>query len=282
MKKVIVTGADGLLGRRVVAALRAADYDVTGVDLDTLDITDFAAVRDLFDAAAPDIAINCAAWTDVDGCARDPERALRVNGYGAQNVAVASARVSCTVVQISSNEVFDGGQTAPYREYDDTRAANPYGYSKLAAERGVMAVNPRHVIVRTAWLFDENGRNFIHAILNAARSGKPLRVVTDEVATPTYNVDLAAALVALVATERYGIYHLTNGGACSRYDFARHVLDCAGLHDTPITPITLADWPRDSTPPPHAVLANTSAAALGVTLRDWQAAVADFVRRHAP
>lgn len=275
--KIIITGADGLLGRRVTATLNAEGHSVIGVDVDKLDITDFAAVRAFFRQHQPDLALNCAAWTDVDGCAREPERALQINGYGAQNIALAAYDVGAAILQISSNEVFNGQQTAPYREYDATAAANPYGYSKLVAERAVTAVNPRHYIVRIAWLFDAGGRNFVHAIRNAAQAGKPLRVVTDEVANPTYNVDLVQALSKLIQTERYGTYHLTNAGACSRYTFARHVLDCAGFADTPITPISGKEWPRASTPPAYAALANTAAASLGITLRPWQEAVAEFV-----
>jgi dTDP-4-dehydrorhamnose reductase len=275
--KIILTGANGLLGRRVAETLHTQGHTVIGTDADTLNITDFISVRNHVQEHQPDVVINCAAWTDVDGCARDPERAIQVNGYGAQNLALAAYDVGAAILQISSNEVFNGKKTTPYHEYDSTDAVNPYGYSKLIAERAIVPVNPRHYIVRTAWLFDSGGRNFIHAILNAAKAGKNLRVVTDEVANPTYNVDLAQAIVQLIQTQRYGTYHLTNAGACSRYMFARYVLDCAGFSETAITPISSKEWPRSSTPPAYAALANTAAASVGITLRTWQEAVAEFV-----
>jgi dTDP-4-dehydrorhamnose reductase len=229
--------------------------------------------------AQPDVVIHTAAWTDVDGCAREPEKAMTINGLGAQNVAQAAFAVDAPVVYISSNEVFDGRGNRVYYEYDETHPINPYGYSKWVGERGVAAVNPRHYIVRTAWLFAHGGRNFIHAILSAAQGGKTLRVVTDEIANPTYNDDLADAVAALLETERFGTYHLTNTGICSRYRFARHVLDCAGYADVPIQPISGKEWPRASAPPVYTPLANLAADSIGVTLRPWQAAVEAFLEK---
>lgn len=275
--KILVAGAKGLLGKRISAALQANGYDVAGFDVDQVDISDFKHVKAIVEAENPHLVINCAAWTDVDGCAREPEKALRINGYGAQNLAIASHHIGAGILQVSSNEVFNGKQTTPYHEYDTTEATNPYSYSKLVGERAVMAVNPRHYIVRTAWLFDEGGKNFIHAILSAVKAGRDLRVVTDEVANPTYNVDLTQAIVELIQTERYGTYHLVNSGACSRYTFARHILDCAGFQAVAITPITRHEWQRLSTPPAYAVLANTAGAMLGITLRDWREAVTEFI-----
>lgn len=275
--KILVAGAKGLLGKRIVQALEANGHLVSGFDVDTVDITHFEAVQSAVYDNSPDLVINCAAWTDVDGCAREPEKALRINGYGAQNLAIASHQINAGILHISSNEVFNGKQTTPYHEYDTTEATNPYSVSKLVAERAIVAVNPRHYIVRTAWLFDAGGRNFIHAILNAVKAGRTLRVVTDEVANPTYNVDLTQAIVKLIHTGRYGTYHLVNSGACSRYTFARHVLDCAGFNDVEITPITRHEWQRLSTPPAYASLANTTGAMLGITLRGWREAVAEFI-----
>lgn len=281
MAQIIVTGAQGRLGSALVARLQAQGHDVAGIDLPDLDITDFAAVRGYVRARLPQVVVHCAAWTDVDGCARDPQRAISVNGFGTQHLAVATHEVGAALLYISSNEVFDGTARRPYREYDRTNPANPYGYSKWVGEQAVMALNPRHYIVRTAWLFAHGGTNFIHAILNAARAGKALRVVTDEIANPTYNDDLADALTALLTTGRYGVYHLVNSGSCSRYAFAREALDQAGLADVPLTAITRQQWPRPSTPPLYASLENLAGPLVGITLRPWQAAVAAFLAREA-
>ncbi len=275
---ILITGAAGRLGS-ALSTLLQPHHPVIGSDLPALDITDFAATRAFITQHQPDIVIHPAAWTDVDGCTRDPERAIKINGFGAQNVALAAAEIGAAIVYISSNEVFDGTQRRPYYEYDRCNPTNAYGYSKWVGEQAVAQVNPRHYIVRTAWLFAHGGRNFIQAILGAAQAQKPLKIVIDEVANPTYTDDLAAAVAALIATGRYGTYHLVNEGAVSRYDFGRYVLDQAGFAETPITRITGSEWQRPSTPPMYAGLANLAAASMGITLRPWQAAVTAFLQR---
>ncbi len=282
--QILVTGAAGRLGGRLVEILTSSGHGVTGADVvgdqvERLDITDFAATRALAAAVQPDVIIHPAAWTDVDGCAREPEKAIQINGLGTQNVALAAAHVGAAVVYVSSNEVFDGKLDRPYREYDSTKPVNPYGYSKWVGEQALVAVTPKHYIVRTSWLFAHGGKNFIQAVLNAASAGKPLRIVTTEVANPTYNDDLADAIAALIETGRYGTYHLVNEGTCSRYHFARYFLDRSGFADTLITPIVGAEWPRLSMPPVYAGLQNSAAAMLGITLRPWQKAVDAFLAK---
>ena len=274
---ILITGAKGRLGSLLVEQERARGHRVTGVDLDEVDVADFRATRSFITRARPDLVIHAAAWTDVEGCARDPERALIINGYGAQHVALAAAEVDAPIFYISTNEVFDGERGAPYYEYDRTNPINPYAWSKWTGEQAVQRHAPRHYIVRTAWLFAHGGHNFVHAILNAAKAGKPLRVVTDEVANPTYTNDLARAIVTLAETGRYGVYHLVNAGASSRYDFARHVLDRAGYASSPIEPITHTAWTRLSTPPLCTPLYNSAGPLVGVTLRPWQEAVETFL-----
>lgn len=276
--RILVTGAAGRLGSRLVENLTGA-HTVTGIDMAELDITDFAVTRALIHDLRPDVILHAAAWTDVDGCARDPERAVAVNGYGAQHVAIGALEVDAAVLYVSSNEVFPGDSPRPYREYDAPAPVNPYAYSKYVGEQAVRAANPRHYIVRTAWLFAHGGRNFIQAILGAAGRGDPLRVVTDEVANPTYTNDLAEAIAALIASGRYGVYHLVNEGAVSRYGFARYALDRAGYADVPVQPISSDEWRRQSAPPTYTALDNQAGKLVGVTLRPWQAAVDDFLQR---
>ena len=279
--RILVTGAAGRLGSRLVELL-ATNHDVIGADIvgddvQRLDIADFAATKAMVNDANPDIILHPAAWTDVDGCALEPEKAIRINGLGTQNVAVAAASVGAAILYVSSNEVFDGTMNRSYYEYDQTNPSNPYGYSKWIGERATIHVNPKHYIVRTSWLFAHGGRNFIQAIVGAAQAGKLLRVVTNEVANPTYNNDLAEAIVALIETGRYGIYHLVNEGACSRWDFARYILDQAGYTDTPIERISSHEWQRPSAPPSYAGLANLTGSSIGIQLRTWQEAVDAFL-----
>jgi dTDP-4-dehydrorhamnose reductase len=271
--RILITGAKGQLGRTLQARMPGA----TGFDLPEVDITQPASVEAAVDAARPELIIHCAALTDVDGAARAPALAYRVNGMGTQHVALAAARVGAALAYFSTNEVFDGTKAEPYWEFDLPHAINPYGQSKLAGEWFAMHLAPRFYIIRIAWLAAPGGRNFIHRIQQLADERGQLKVVTDEVANPTFVDDLAEALVRLFATGRYGIYHLTNAGYCSRYDYARKILALTGRSHIPVEPITLAQYPRPSTPPPFTPLANTAGAALGIELPPWEDGLARFL-----
>jgi len=275
--RIFITGCKGQLGRALYAALEGET--LSGCDLPDLDITDREPITAAIVDFRPDVVIHAAAWTHVDGCARDPERAYRVNALGTQNVALACAQAGAAMVYISTNEVFDGEAREPYREWDPIRPINPYGRSKAAGEWFVRHLLTRFYIVRTAWLYAPGGRNFPHRIVQLADERGTLRVVTDEVGNPTYAPDLAAALADLIRTEAYGVYHLTNSGYCSRYEFAREILRLTGREHVSVEPITLDQFRRDSTPPRFAPLANTAGAALGIVLRPWQEALTEFLAR---
>ncbi len=272
--RILITGHKGQLGR----ALHAYWPDAVGADLPEVDITQPEALAALVDEHRPELIVHCAAMTDVDGAARDPAAAYRANGLGTQAVALAAARGGAALAYISTNEVFDGTKGAPYLEFDTPNPINPYGASKRAGEWFAQSLSSKFYIIRTSWLTGRAGRNFVHRIQQLADERGSLRVVTDEVACPTFVTDMAEALVRLVTTGAYGIYHLTNAGYCSRYDFARRILDLSGRSHVPIEPITLADYPRPSTPPPFSPLANFAAAALGITLQPWEAALETFLK----
>jgi dTDP-4-dehydrorhamnose reductase len=274
--RFLVTGHKGQLGRALMARLPGAE----GIGLPRVDVTHAPSVEAAVEAARPEVIFHCAAMTDVDGAARDPELAYRINGQGTQNVALAAARAKAALVFISTNEVFDGTKSAPYFEFDAPHPVNPYGQSKRAGEWFAAHLTARFYIIRTAWLTAPGGRNFVHRIIQLADERGSLQVVTDEVANPTFVEDLAEAILRLVRTERFGVYHLTNAGYCSRYTYARRILDLSGRGHIPVEPITLAQYPRTSTPPPFAPLANTAAAALGVTLRPWEEALEAFLRQN--
>jgi len=273
--RVFITGCKGQLGRALTETL--TDHALAGCDLPETDITDRQAISRAIEGFAPDVVIHAAAWTDVDGCARNPEKAYRVNALGTQNVALACASSNAAMVTISTNEVFDGEASEPYREWDSPHPINPYARSKAAGEWITRHLLTRFYIVRTAWLYAPGGKNFPHRIIELADELGRLRVVTDEVSNPTFAPDLAAALAELIETGAYGVYHLTNAGYASRYDFAREILHIAGREDVPVERITLDAFERDSTPPPFAPLANTAAAALGIQPRPWQEALAAFL-----
>lgn len=275
--KIFITGAAGKLGRQLARQLMK-DHNVIGVDARKLDVTDYRACQRMIRDIAPDIVLHPAAWTDVDGCARNPRQALLINGVGAHNIAASAAQLGTPVLYVSSNEVFDGRLNRPYTELDVPNPVNPYGYSKWYGERAVMQSNPRHYIVRTAWLFAHGGNNFVQAILKAAKAKKSLRVVTNEVANPTYASDVASAVAALIETQRYGSYHFVNEGAVSRWDFARRILDRSGFQDTPIERISRHEWQRPSLAPEYTELANIAGASIGIRLRPWQESLQAFLQ----
>lgn len=274
--RILVTGANGQLGRQLVELL-GVEHTVTGYGRDGLDITNLEQAREVILRDAPDIIIHPAALTKVDYCAENPDDALWVNGYGTQNIAYAARELDATLVYISTNEVFDGTNTDSYLETDPTNPINPYGYSKWVGEQMVQTHVRKHFIVRPSWLFGHGGRNFIHVMRQLAEEQRNMRVVVNEVATPTYVNDFADALSQLMQTSYYGIYHLVNAGRASRWAFARHILDETGFADTPIERIHSAEYPRASTPPEYGVLRNFIGARRGLVLRDWREAVNAFL-----
>jgi dTDP-4-dehydrorhamnose reductase len=302
--RVAVTGAGGRLGRALVAAL--ADAPFTGPrgpiawDLPDHDLDDPASSERLVRRDRPDAVVHTAAWTDVDGCAGDPELALRRNGAAVGDLALACVRAGADLVCISTNEVFDGRRTDGhgYGPGDEPRPINPYGASKRAGEvaaheaflrgGGVVAAEagttspggPQLAIVRTAWLYGPPGNDFPAKILAAAdravAAGEPLRVVGDEIGSPTYAGDLADAIVELLGAGSFaGVHHVVNAGAASRADWARAVVAAAGL-PVEVTDVPLSTWARPSAVPPWAVLAATPLPS-GEPMRPWEAAFADYV-----
>jgi len=272
--RVVVTGRKGQLGRQLASAF--AEHELLGLDLPEDDVT-LPEVGKRIEDFRPSLVLHAAAYTDVDGCEMDPEMAFRINAIGTQNVALGARRSGAALLYVSSNEVFGGTQRTAYREWDQVDPVSVYARSKAAGEQIVRDVLDRFFIVRVAWLFGPGGSNFVTKILTAAAKAGALRVAADEFGNPTYAPDLAAAIVRLTNSGQYGVYHLTNTGFCSRYEFACEIMRLAGQAELPITPILSAEWPRPALPPLHAVLANTAGAALGLALRPWQAALAEYM-----
>jgi dTDP-4-dehydrorhamnose reductase len=272
--RIAITGHNGQLGRQLRDVF--ASHEILLLDLPDSDITDPGMSRAIA-AWRPDLVVHAAAYTDVDGCEGNPEQAFLVNAVGTQNVALGAQQAGAALLYVSTNEVFDGRRRDLYREWDQVNPMSVYARSKAAGEQIVRDLLERLYIVRVAWLFGPGGVNFVTKILAAAERGGALRVSADEFGNPTYAPDAAAAIARLAASGHYGIYHLTNAGFCSRYEFAGEILRLAGRPNLPIAPILSAEWPRPSQPPLHAVLANTNAAALGIALRSWREALAEYV-----
>ncbi len=225
--KVLVTGAGGMLGRDIVLAAGNAGHDVVGFGHTELDVTDAGALGSKFELERPDVVINCAAWTDVDGAEASEQEALAVNGAAAGNVASAAAEIGASVVYVSSDYVFDGSKGAPYVETDQTAPLSAYGRTKLAGEEATAAANKRHFVVRSSWLFGIGGSNFVETMLRLASTQNEVLVVRDQVGSPTYTWHLAYGIVRLIEGVEFGIHHMAAGGACSWYDFAREIFDQA-------------------------------------------------------
>ncbi len=275
--RVLITGGGGQLARELQRAL--AGHAVTAPTRRELDVTNETRVRTAVHGFRPDVIIHTAALTDTARCEREPLRAQQVNAIGTLNVAGAACEVGACFVYISTNEVFDGSKRSPYEESDGPNPVNAYGYSKLCGERAVVERCPRYYVVRTAWLYGDSDHHFPAKLLRAAADSRELRVVNDEVATPTWCRDLADAVIRLVTSEApSGVYHLTNAGEASRYEWALRIIEWARA-DVRVTPVTSreyrngADGPRK---PPYSVLANTAGARVGVVLRDWREAFDEF------
>jgi dTDP-4-dehydrorhamnose reductase len=267
-KRVAITGHKGQLGTALFQAL--AGHKLLGLDLPDHDISDPASIGQALDAFQPDLVVHAAAMTHVDACEREPELAFRINVVGTQNVALACGHCGAEMVHVSTNEVFDGRLGRPYYEWDQPTPRSVYARSKAAAEFYVRTLLNRFYVVRTAWLYAPGGSNFVTKIVAAADKHGALRVVTDEISAPTYAPDLAGAIGQLIDTHHYGIYHFTNSGTCSRYDWAREILALSGRDTVPVEPITTDQWQRAAEPPLYAPIVNFAGAALGITLRSWQ------------
>jgi dTDP-4-dehydrorhamnose reductase len=271
--RVLITGGAGQLGRDLTAVLGTAAIPLSHRDLD---IGDAEAVRAAVSAHAPDAIVNAAAWTDVDGCEGDPDRASLINAAGAGNVARAAG--DALVVQVSTDYVFDGRAGRAYTEDDPTNPLSVYGRTKLEGEREVAAIARRWAVVRTAWLYGTGTANFVAAILRAASVRDRLSVVDDQAGSPTSTPDFAEALLTLIERGSTGLFHGVNAGICSRFEFARAIFSEAGLDPGRIDPVPTSAMPRPAERPGYAPLEPRAWRAAGLPeLRGWREALRDVV-----
>ncbi len=252
----MICGAAGQLGSELVDVFRNDGEDVHAFDLD-MDITDYDVIADRVPALKPDLVINSAAFVDADEAERDPDVSYRVNFVGTQNLALVCREVGCPLVFVSSDYVFDGKKGGSYTEFDLPNPQGVYGRAKLAAERYIPSVLSQYYIFRTQWLFGRYGkRNFVKSILGNARDKGSLRVVTDEVGTPTSAADLAATIHKVSLSGKFGLYHATNTGVCSRFEFAKEIVEAAGMPDVEVHPMEYTDLNLPCPRPPYSPLDN--------------------------
>ena len=271
--KILLTGAGGQLGRDVAAAL-AGVFEVHALDRARLDVSDRRQVSDTVSRLSPDWIVNCAAFTDVDRAERDQAAADAVNARAPGYLAEAAARAGAAILHVSTDYVFDGAKGAAYDENDSPNPLNVYGRTKLEGEERVLASGARACLLRTAWLYGRHGSNFVKAILEAARRGGPLRVVADQVGSPTLTTDLADAVHLLLRRPAFGLFHVANQGAASRYQQARAIVG----ERVEVIPISSAESGRPAPRPANSTLTSVRWEAAGFhSLRPWQEALAQFV-----
>ena len=274
--KILITGSNGMLGHDLIEVLKD-NHELLLTTSKTLDITDGDSVMDFIVKSNPDIVINSAAYTDVDGCESNPDLAYNVNGEGVKNLALACREVDCPLVHISTDYVFNGQNDRPWVEDDEIGPISIYGKSKLKGEEHIKEILEKYFIVRTAWLYGVNGRNFPTTMLELAQNHSEITVVYDEVGTPTYTPDLAKGISKLIETDYYGTYHLTNSGNCSWCEFARYIFEVADV-DVNVIPVTASEFARPAPRPSYSVLENRNWVENGFEpLRNYKEAIKEYI-----
>lgn len=274
--KILITGAHGMLAYDVIRELESSFEIYTG-DLPQFDICDKEKVTHEIAQIKPDFVINCAGYTNVDGCETEQELAFAVNADGVQNIAQACKETGCILYHISTDFVFDGKKEIPYIETDDVNPLSTYARTKLEGERHVQAILEKYVIVRTSWLFGEGGKNFVTTIRKLSEENDKIRIVHDQIGSPTYAVDLARAIKALLHNPAQGIYHVCNSGKCTWYEFAVKIVELLG-HKTVVVPITSQELARPAVRPRFSVMdCGKLISETGFHLRSWEDALEDFL-----
>ena len=280
--KIAVTGAGGLLATALVPALEQAGHTVKALRRADADVTRLETLRRALEGFRPEWIVHLAAFTRVDECETRPEHAFLVNAQGARNAAVASLECGAGLLGLSTDYVFDGRSRRPYREYDPTGPLSVYAESKWAGEQAAREIQPRHLIVRSAWLFGAGGANFVDTILSKARAGEALRVVDDQRGSPTFAGDLARGLVRLLGSGQLGTFHCVNSGEATWYDLAQRALERAGLR-TRIERADSASVPRPARRPAYSALdLGGFEAATGAAMPPWQEGVDRYLAAPAP
>lgn len=267
-----------MLGADLLPALSArADFDAVGLDLPDIDIADLESVAETLDETNPSVVVNCAAYTDVDGCESQTALAMAVNAEGPGNLASACKERGARLIHVSTDFVFDGRKGSPYTEDDEPNPISIYALSKLAGERRVAEADGDWAVARTAWLYGRNGKNFVDSMLHLARQREDLAVVTDQVGSPTWTRDLAVALIALIDANVSGVYHTANAGACSRYEMVEAIVEFAGL-GVRLKPADSSAFPRPAAVPSHSPLdVSKLARDAGCRMRPWREALREYL-----
>ncbi|MBO9598790.1 MAG: dTDP-4-dehydrorhamnose reductase [Cohnella sp.] len=281
---IVVTGGDGQLGQELIR-MSSDCLDrcvIVGLNRSQLDITDKEQCLYVIRQCQPDAIIHAAAYTAVDRAESDPDGAWLVNVDGTGHIASAAEAVGASLCYISTDYVFDGTGTIPYKETDATNPRSVYGKTKLEGERLASSICAKTFVVRTSWVYGKYGNNFVRTMMRLARDSSELSVVNDQTGSPTYTYDLARLIVELVQTKNYGVYHATNGGYCTWYEFAKAIFKEAGIDSTKVVPCTTDEFPRPARRPMYSVLGSQALQEAGFQpLRHWRDALRDYLIRES-
>ncbi len=277
MQKVWIVGSEGQIGEAINEVLNPLEIEALNTDKNELDITETDEVLRFGEIHRPDVIINCAGLTDMDLCEKEPEEAFRVNALGARNLSIVARKTGAKIVQLSTDDVFDGLAKKPYTEFDDTNPTTVYGRSKRAGENYVKEFTHKHFIIRSNWVYGK-GNNFVNRVLEAANEGRALSVAEDQYGSPTSAKDLARIILHLIYTNEYGTYHATCKGVCSRYEFAREILRLAGKKDE-LNPVPTPQSDLSSKRPAYAVLDNFILRIIDVyDMPEWKESLEEFMK----
>lgn len=275
--KICVIGHKGMLGQDMMIEAKKQNHDVVGVDIDEIDITDLESIKDVFSEVVPEVVINCAAYTAVDLCEEKAELAHSVNGDGPGNIGLAARDLGIEVVHISTDYVFDGESEESYLEDSPTAPKSVYGKSKLEGEQKLIAATEKHYILRIAWLYGEHGNNFVKTISKIAKEKDSIKVVDDQIGSPTWTVDVCKQILKIIASGEYGIYHATSEGACSWFEFTKYILNSYKI-ECEVLPCTTDEFPRPAPRPAYSVLENSNLKKQGINIMpQWKTAFDNYI-----
>lgn len=273
-----ISGANGQLGQALIRLLQQdLDVELLVSDIDEVDISDLQAVSNFADRNRPNCIINCSGMTDIQACATQQERAFAINALGARNLGIAARKINAKIIQISTDDVFDGHAAIPLNEFDETKPQSVYGKSKLAGETLVRELAAKHMIVRSSWIYGDSKNNFVFKVLEAAQTGEQLKVPEDQISTPTSALDLARFVVSLLDSEEYGIYHASCEGACNRFEFAKEICRLSHVHAN-LLPVRTGDAGVEYDRPCYTLLDNFMLRVSGIyQMPAWQDSLHEFL-----
>lgn len=277
--KVLVTGVKGQLGYDVVRELQSRGHEAIGVDIEEMDITDETAVSRVMEETAPEAVIHCSAFTAVDRAEEEQELCYKVNVQGTENIAKMCQKLGCKMLYLSTDYIFSGEGQRPWEPEDTPSPLNSYGQSKYQGEVALRQYVDKYFIVRISWVFGINGNNFIKTMLRLGKENGAVKVVDDQIGSPTYTFDLAKLLVDMIETEQYGAYHATNEGICSWYEFAKEIFQEANMKEVTVTPVSSEEFPVKAKRPKNSRMSKEKLVQNGFSLLpSWQDAVKRYIK----